>query len=88
MFERDGRWVIAAPAYETIKRVRQTVTPETSVIGFAGALDLDLFGGGSGAMSNAAKLLGYRDPEQFAALLDLMQCVAFHLIAPAGAGDQ
>ena len=91
-FERDrARWAKSlAPAYETIKRVRQAVTPETSVIGFAGApwtLATYLAAGRGGDEQRAAKLLGYRDPERFAALLDVLaQCVAFHLIAQLDAG--
>ena len=79
-----------APAYETLKRVRQGLAHETTLIGFAGApwtLATYLAAGRGGDEQKAAKLWGYRDPESFSKLLDVLsECVAFHLINQIEAG--
>ena len=60
------------------------------MIGFAGApwtLATYLAAGRGRDEQKAAKLWGYRDPESFAALLDVLgECVAFHLIQQLDAG--
>ena len=91
-FIRDTtRWAqTLAPAYETLKRVRQGLGPETTLIGFAGApwtLATYLAAGRGRDEQRAAKLWGYREPESFAALLDVLaECVSFHLIKQIDAG--
>ncbi len=79
-----------APAYETLKRVRQGLGPETTLIGFAGApwtLATYLAAGRGGDEQKSAKLWGYREPKSFSALLDILgDCVAFHLINQLEAG--
>lgn len=91
-FNRDpSHWAEAlASAYETLKRVRKGLGPETTLIGFAGApwtLATYLAAGRGGDEQKAAKLWGYRDPESFAGLLDVLgECVAFHLIHQLDAG--
>jgi len=91
-FERDhSRWTKSlAPAYETLQRVRRALPPKTSLIGFAGApwtLATYLAAGRGRDEQRAAKLLGFREPEQFAALLDVLgECIAFHLIGQLDAG--
>jgi len=91
-FDRDeAHWAAAlAPAYETLKRVRQGLGAQTCLIGFAGApwtLATYLAAGRGGDEQRAAKLWGYRAPESFAALLDVLgECVAFHLIGQLDAG--
>jgi uroporphyrinogen decarboxylase len=79
-----------APAYETLKRVRQGLGTETTLIGFAGApwtLATYLAAGRGGDEQKAAKLWGYREPESFSALLDVLSdCIAFHLINQLEAG--
>jgi len=78
------------PAYETLRRVRVQLPPQTALLGFAGApwtLATYMAAGRGGDEQRAAKLWGYRDPESFAALLDLIgDCVAQHLIAQIEAG--
>ncbi len=79
-----------APVYETLKLVRAALAPETTLLGFAGApwtLATYLAEGRGSPDQRAAKLWGYRDPESFAALLDLLaDCVAAHLIRQLEAG--
>jgi uroporphyrinogen decarboxylase len=79
-----------SPAYETLRKVRASLPAETSVLGFAGApwtLATYMAAGRGGEEQKAAKLWGYRDPESFGALLDLLgDCVAAHLIAQIEAG--
>jgi uroporphyrinogen decarboxylase len=78
------------PAYETLRLVRQQLPSGTALLGFAGApwtLATYMAAGRGGDEQRAAKLWGYRDPESFAALLDLIgDCVAQHLIAQIEAG--
>jgi uroporphyrinogen decarboxylase len=79
-----------APAYETIKRARGMLPQETALLGFAGApwtLATYMAAGKGGDEQRAAKLWGYRNPETFQQLLDLIgDCVAAHLIAQLKAG--
>jgi uroporphyrinogen decarboxylase len=79
-----------APAYETLKRVRQGLGPETTLIGFAGApwtLATYMAAGRGRDEQKAAKLFGYREPESFSTLLDVLaKCIAFHLINQIEAG--
>lgn len=87
----QAQWKNAlAPTYETLKRVRQGLGPETTLIGFAGApwtLATYLAAGRGGDEQKAAKLWGYREPESFSKLLDVLSdCVAFHLINQIDAG--
>lgn len=78
------------PAYETLRLVRRQLPTKTALLGFAGApwtLATYMAAGRGGDDQRAAKLWGYRDPESFAALLDLIgDCVAQHLIAQIEAG--
>jgi uroporphyrinogen decarboxylase len=78
------------PAYETLKRVRGALGAETSLLGFAGApwtLATYMAAGRGGDEQRAAKLWGYRDPESFGQLLDLLgECVASHLVAQIDTG--
>ena len=79
-----------SPAYETLRKVRAALPAETSLLGFAGApwtLATYMAAGRGGDEQKAAKLWGYRNPESFAALLDVLgDCVAAHLIAQIDAG--
>lgn len=78
------------PAYETLGRVRSQLSSEVALLGFAGApwtLATYMAAGRGGDEQRAAKLWGYREPESFAALLELIgDCVAQHLIAQIEAG--
>lgn len=79
-----------APAYETLKSVRGVLGHQTALLGFAGApwtLATYMAAGRGGDEQRAAKLWGYREPESFDRLLDLLgECVAAHLIAQVEAG--
>jgi uroporphyrinogen decarboxylase len=79
-----------APTYEALKLVHTRLDAGRALLGFAGApwtLATYMIEGGGSTDQRAAKLWGYRDPEGFAALLDLIgDCVAQHLIAQLDAG--
>jgi uroporphyrinogen decarboxylase len=78
------------PVYEALRLTRAGLAPETTLLGFAGApwtLATYLAAGAGGDEQKAAKLWAYRDPQGFAALLDILgECVAFHLIRQLDAG--
>lgn len=78
------------PAYETLRSVRSALGSQTSLLGFAGApwtLATYMAAGRGGDEQRAAKLWGYREPETFDQLLDVLgECVAAHLIAQIEAG--
>ena len=78
------------PVYEALRLTRAGLTPETTLLGFAGApwtLATYLAAGAGGDEQKAAKLWAYRDPQGFEALLDILgECVAFHLIRQLNAG--
>lgn len=78
------------PVYEALRLIRAGLTPEITLLGFAGApwtLATYLAAGMGGDEQKAAKLWAYRDPQGFAALLDILgECVAFHLIRQLEAG--
>ncbi len=79
-----------SPAYQALQLVKAELSPETSLLGFAGApwtLATYLAQGQGSDDQRAAKLWAYRDPTGFAALIDqLVDCVAAHLIAQLDAG--
>jgi uroporphyrinogen decarboxylase len=79
-----------SPVYEALELVRAALSPETTLLGFAGApwtLATYMAAGRGGDEQKAAKLWGYRDPEGFAALLEkLSDCVAQHLARQIEAG--
>jgi uroporphyrinogen decarboxylase len=78
------------PVYEALRLTRAGLAPETTLLAFAGApwtLAIYLAAGAGGDEQKAAKLWAYRDPQGFAALLDILgECVAFHLIRQLEAG--
>ena len=78
------------PVYEALRLTRAGLADETTLLGFAGApwtLATYLAAGAGGDEQKAAKLWAYRDPQSFAALLDILgECVAFHLIRQLEAG--
>lgn len=88
---RDDVWARKlAPGYEAIARVRAELDPSRALLGFAGApwtLATYMAEGSGSSDQRAAKLWGYRDPEGFAALLEVVgDCVADHLVAQLKAG--
>jgi uroporphyrinogen decarboxylase len=78
------------PVYEALRLTRAGLAPETTLLGFAGApwtLATYLAAGAGGDEQKAAKLWAYRDPQGFAALLDILgECIGFHLIRQLDAG--
>ena len=79
-----------APVYETLALLRPQLPEATALLGFAGApwtLATYLAEGRGSQDQRAAKLWGYREPEAFKALLELLaDCVAAHLIRQLEAG--
>ena len=79
-----------SPAYETLVRVHGALGSKTSLLGFAGApwtLATYMAAGRGGDEQKAAKLWGYREPESFKRLLDVLaDCVAQHLCKQLEAG--
>ena len=60
---------------ETVKRLRQDLPVETALIGFCGApwtVATYMIGGQGSSDQAAARLLAYRDPATFSALIDLL----------------
>ncbi|MFL5236410.1 MAG: uroporphyrinogen decarboxylase [Rhizomicrobium sp.] len=78
------------PAYKTLRLVRSQLPQGTALLGFAGApwtLATYMVAGRGGDEQRAAKLWAYREPESFAAFLELVaDCVAQHLVAQLEAG--
>ena len=78
------------PVYEALRLTRAGLPEGTALLGFAGApwtLATYLAAGVGGDEQKSAKLWAYRDPQGFAALLDILgECVAFHLIRQLDAG--
>lgn len=79
-----------APVYEALKIVRSKLDAKTALLGFAGApwtLATYMAQGKGSSDQRAAKLWGYRDPDSFWALLDILgDCIAAHLIRQIDAG--
>ncbi|HEY5347981.1 MAG TPA: uroporphyrinogen decarboxylase family protein, partial [Rhizomicrobium sp.] len=93
-FEMDReKWsAYFSPVYEALQLVRSGLDDDTALLGFAGApwtLATYLAAGRGGDEQRAAKLWGYRDPQGFGQLLDVLaECVAFHLIRQIEAGAE
>jgi uroporphyrinogen decarboxylase len=79
-----------APVYETVRRLRAELPPETTLIGFCGApwtLATYMIAGRGTADQAPARLFAYSEPASFARLLDILaeRCAAF-LAAQVAAG--
>ena len=78
--------------YEAIDRIVAGLGGKTPLIGFCGApwtVASYMVGGGGSPDQRAAKLLAYREPETFKALLDLLvETSSAYLIGQVGAGAQ
>ena len=76
--------------YEAIDRIVSSLDGQTPLIGFCGApwtVASYMVGGGGSPDQRAAKLLAYRDPETFKALLDLLvETSSAYLIGQVKAG--
>ncbi|MBN9557007.1 MAG: uroporphyrinogen decarboxylase [Alphaproteobacteria bacterium] len=78
------------PVYGALELVRQKLDDKTALLGFAGApwtLATYMAQGGGSPDQREAKLWGYRDPQGFQQLLEIVgDCVTAHLIAQIDAG--
>jgi uroporphyrinogen decarboxylase len=78
------------PVYEALERVRASLEPSTSLIGFAGApwtIATYMILGKGGPSKAEARLWAYQNPESFHALLDILsEAISTHLIAQIDAG--
>jgi uroporphyrinogen decarboxylase len=79
-----------APVYQAMARTREELSKDKPLIGFAGApwtLAAYMLEGGSSSDQRAARLAGYRDPEEFTVLLNLLaDTVAWHLVRQLQSG--
>ncbi len=79
-----------APVYEAMRRTREGLSRDKPLIGFAGApwtLAAYMLEGESSSDQRAAKLVGYRDPNRFTELLNILaDAVAWHLVKQLQAG--
>ncbi len=81
-----------APVYETVRRLKGSLDPSVTLIGFAGApwtVATYMLGGKGPAGQDAARLWGYRHPDLFAELLDILaETTADYLSAQIEAGAE
>ena len=81
-----------APVYRTVETLAASLSAETALIGFAGApwtVACYMVEGGGSRDFAAVKSLSYRDPEMFAALIDIIvETTAGHLCAQISAGAE
>jgi len=81
-----------APVYEAIERVRLSLGPETALIGFVGGpwtVASYMVEGHTSRDFAAVKLFAFREPGEFAGLLDLLvEASATHLIRQVAAGAE
>ncbi len=81
---------ILAPVYETIARVKQELPPTVALLGFCGApwtLATYMIAGRGTADQLPARLFAYRQPSEFAALIELLvEASASYLIRQFEAG--
>jgi uroporphyrinogen decarboxylase len=79
-----------APVYEAMTRTRAELVGDKALIGFAGApwtLAAYMLEGQSSSDQRAAKLAGYRDPQEFSELLTVLaDVVAWHLVRQLQSG--
>lgn len=81
-----------SPVYETIRRLRNSLSDETALIGFAGApwtVTSYMVEGGGSKEFQEARSFARRDPETFSTLIDLVtEATANYLLAQVEAGAQ
>ena len=81
-----------APVYETLRRLREKLPAETALIGFAGApwtVTSYMVEGGGSKEFQETRTFARRDPEAFAALIDLVtEATADYLKAQVEAGAE
>jgi uroporphyrinogen decarboxylase len=91
-FETARMVAALAPVYETLRRLKQELPADRTLIGFAGApwtLASYMIEGGSSRDFAKAKLWAYGRPESFQKLIDLLvDAVTAHLEAQVAAGAE
>lgn len=73
-----------APIYETVRRVRARLSPETTLLGFAGSpwtVATYMVAGEGSRDQHAAREMAYRDPAAFQALIDAIVSVTVEYLA-------
>ena len=89
---RDGFMAHLQPVLETVREVRSALDPSVTLIGFCGApwtVATYMVGGRGSPDQAAARGFAYRDPDGFAALIDLLVDVSTdYLCAQIDAGAQ
>jgi uroporphyrinogen decarboxylase len=90
--ELDGLLERLAPVYETLRRLREEMAPETALIGFAGApwtVAAYMVEGETSKDYARVRTLALRDPVFFGALIELLiEATTAHLLAQIDAGAQ
>jgi uroporphyrinogen decarboxylase len=72
------------PIYETVRKVRARLAPDKALIGFAGSpwtVATYMIAGQGSRDHNDARSLAYRDPGQFAAIIERIEAVTFDYLA-------
>lgn len=81
---------VVEPVYETVRRVKAALAPQTTFLGFCGApftVASYMVAGRGGDDQEAARLFAYRDPDGFAALIEaLVQASIEYLVGQLKAG--
>ena len=81
-----------APVFETIRRLRKSLPAQTTLIGFAGApwtVATYMIAGAGSEDSAAARLFALKEPQAFAALIDvLVDATVDYLVAQVNAGAE
>jgi len=81
-----------SPVFETIKRLRKSLPPETALMGFAGApwtVATYMIAGAGSDDSGAARLFALREPKAFVALIDaLVDATVDYLVGQVRAGAE
>jgi uroporphyrinogen decarboxylase len=81
-----------APVYETVRRLAGALPGEIALIGFAGApwtVATYMVEGGTSRDFRHTKLMAYREPDAFAALIDrLVEATVSYLLAQVAAGAE
>ena len=89
---KDNLHQALAPVYETLRRLKEELPPEVTLIGFAGApwtVASYMLEGGSSKDFAAGKRWAYGDPEAFQQLIDLLvSATGDYLIAQIDAGAE
>lgn len=73
-----------APIYETVRQVRARLSPETTLLGFAGSpwtVATYMVAGEGSRDQHAAREMAYRDPAAFQALIDAIAAVTVEYLA-------